>query len=219
MRNREATALVLVAGLVLSGCATMQERRWGSCAVAGGLLGAAVGGSAAGVTVHEYEGGDGGSTGETAIAAASGAVGGALVGTLLGHLICDPQKETPAPPAVPPPPPAPKKISLSGDAHFDFDSATLRPAGEQRVDAIVDGLQENPSLTVLVEGYTDSVGSEQYNQRLSEARANAVRDYMVSRGIDASRISTRGYGETQPVESNETAEGRVKNRRVEITTR
>jgi OOP family OmpA-OmpF porin len=217
MQYREGTALAVVAGLVLSGCATMQEKRWGSCAVAGGLLGAGVGASAAAVPVHEYEGGDGGSTQETAIAAASGAVGGAIVGTLLGHLICDPQKETPPPPP-PPPPPAPKKISLSGDAHFDFDSAKLRPSGEQRIDELIDGLQANPRLTVLVAGHTDSIGSEQYNQRLSEARANAVRNYMISRGIDASRISTRGYGEMDPVASNDTEEGRAQNRRVEITT-
>jgi OOP family OmpA-OmpF porin len=218
MQYREGTALALIAGLVLSGCATMQEKRWGTCAVVGGLLGAGVGASAAGVTVHEYEGGNGGSTTETAIAAASGAVGGAVVGTLLGHLICDPQKETPPPPP-PPPPPAPKKISLSGDAHFDFDSAKLRPTGEARIDELVDGLKANPSLTVMVAGHTDSIGSDEYNQRLSEARANAVRDYMVSLGISPSRISTHGYGETDPVASNDTEEGRAQNRRVDITTK
>jgi OOP family OmpA-OmpF porin len=219
MRSRGVAALVLVVGFALNGCSAMQERRWSYCAVGGGLLGVAVGAGAAGALVHEYEGGDGGSNVETAGAAAGAAVGGALAGTLLGHMICDPQKEAPPLPVAPPPPaPLPKKISLSADTNFDFDSAKLRPLGKQKVEELVEGLKENPSVRVLVEGRTDSIGTEKYNQRLSERRANAVRDYMVSLGIGASRITTRGYGEAKPIESNDTAEGRAKNRRVDITT-
>jgi OOP family OmpA-OmpF porin len=220
-RFRGLAALVVVVGFALNGCSAMRERRWSYCAVGGGLLGAAVGAGAAGSLVYEYEGDTGGSDEETAAAAAGAAVGGAVVGTLLGHMICDPQKEAPPLPVAPPPPapkPLPKKISLSADTFFDFDSAKLRPLGEQRVEELVQGLKENPSVRVLVEGHTDSIGTEKYNQVLSERRANAVRDYMVSRGIDASRISTRGYGELKPIASNKTAEGRAKNRRVDITT-
>jgi hypothetical protein len=79
-------------------------------------------------------------------------------------------------------------------------------------------LQENPGLHVVVEGYTDSVGSDSCNQRLSERRADSVRDYLVEKGISPSRIRTRGYGETRPVASNATEEGRAQNRRVEIIT-
>jgi len=219
MRFRGMAVLVLVVGFALNGCSAMQERRWSYCALGGGLLGAAIGGGAAGALVNEYEAGNGGSDEETAAAAAGAAVGGALVGTLLGHVICDPQKEAPPLPVAPPPPaPLPKKISLSADTNFDFDSAKLRPLGEQRVEGLVESLKKNPSVRVLVEGHTDSIGTEKYNQRLSERRANSVRDYMVSLGIDASRITTRGYGEAKPIESNDTAEGRATNRRVDIMT-
>ena len=221
MRSRGMAALVLVVGFVLSGCSAMQERRWSYCAVGGGLLGAAVGAGAAGALVNEYEAGNGGSDEEVVAAAAGAGVGGAVLGTLLGHMICDPKKEAPPLPVAPPPPapkPLPKKISLSADTLFDFDSAKLRPLGKQKVEELVEGLKENPSVSVLVEGHTCSIGTEKYNQRLSERRANAVRDYMVSLGIGASRITTRGYGESKPIESNNTAEGRAKNRRVDITT-
>jgi len=77
-------------------------------------------------------------------------------------------------------------------------------------------LRDNPSLHVVVEGHTDSVGSDSYNHKLSERRAKAVRDYLVREGIDASRITTRGYGKSRPVASNDTAEGRAENRRAEI---
>ena len=219
MRFRGMAALVLVVAFALNGCSAMQERRWSYCAVGGGLLGAAIGAGAAGSLVNEYEAGNGGSDEEVVASAVGAGVGGAVLGTLLGHMICDPKKEAPPLPVAPPPPaPLPKKISLSADTNFDFDSAKLRPLGEQRVEELVEGLKKSPSARVLVEGHTDSIGTEKYNQRLSERRANAVRDYMVSLGIDASHITTRGYGEANPVESNDTAEGRAKNRRVDITT-
>ena len=218
MRDRSVTAIGLVALMILSGCAAMHERRWSYCAVAGGLVGAAVGAGTAGGLVNAYEGGHGGSNGETGAAAGGGAVAGAALGVVLGHLICDPKEEAPPPPPPPPPPPAAKHIELSADTYFDFDKATLKPAGIGKIDEeIVRPMKEHANLRALVEGHTDSVGSDVYNQRLSERRANAVRDYMVSRGISASRIKTKGYGEAKPIASNMTAEGRAKNRRVEVT--
>jgi OOP family OmpA-OmpF porin len=107
---------------------------------------------------------------------------------------------------------------LSADTYFDFDKATLKREGEVKVDEVVRAMKAEPKLRATVDGYTDSIGTEAYNQRLSERRANAVRSYMVSQGIDASRITARGYGESHPVADNKTAEGRAKNRRVEITT-
>jgi outer membrane protein OmpA-like peptidoglycan-associated protein len=224
MTNRNVTALgaIGLAGLLLmTGCAAMQKRKWGTCAQNGALIGFIVGGGTGGILVSEFEGGgSGGSTGEIAAGVAGGVVGGALVGAALGHLICDPIKEPPAPaPPPPPPPPAePKRIELSADAHFDFGSATLKPEGQQRIDEIIPALQENPELRIMVEGYTDSVGSEAYNQRLSERRAEAVRSHMVAQGIAPERIDTRGYGEGNPVASNDTPEGRARNRRVVIVT-
>ncbi len=220
MPHRNFAALGLAGLLMVTGCATMQKRKWGACAQNGALVGFIVGGGTGGILVSEFEGGgSGGSTGEIAAGAAGGAVGGALVGGALGHLLCDPVEEPPAPAAPPPPPPAlPQRIELSADAHFDFGSAKLKLAGERKIDEIVGTMKENAEIRILVEGYTDSVGSESYNQRLSERRAEAVRDYMMSLGIAAERIETRGHGEANPVASNDTAEGRAQNRRVIIAT-
>jgi len=91
-------------------------------------------------------------------------------------------------------------------------------AGKRVIDEeVVAPMKEHRELRALIEGHTDSIGPEAYNQRLSERRANAVRDYMVSRGIEGSRITTKGWGESKPIASNETKGGQAKNRRVEIT--
>ena len=84
------------------------------------------------------------------------------------------------------------------------------------LDGAVKTLRDNPSLHVVVEGHTDSVGSDAYNRKLSERRAKAVRDYLVREGIESSRLTTHGYGKSRPVASNDTAEGRAENRRAEI---
>ena len=107
---------------------------------------------------------------------------------------------------------------LSADSYFDFNKATLKPAGKERIDSeIIPPMKEHSELRALVEGHTDSIGSEAYNLRLSERRANAVADYMESQGISSSRITTKGWGKSKPVADNRTKEGRAKNRRVEIT--
>jgi iron complex outermembrane recepter protein len=106
-------------------------------------------------------------------------------------------------------------ISLEG-VHFDFDKATLRPDAIAILDKAVGLLKTQASVVVEVAGHTDSVGSEEYNQGLSERRAVAVKDYLESQGITATRLSARGYGEVQPVASNDTDEGRAQNRRVEL---
>ena len=106
-------------------------------------------------------------------------------------------------------------ISLEG-VHFDFDKATLRPEAIVILDKAVGLLKSQASVVVEVAGHTDSVGSEEYNQALSERRAIAVKDYLESQGITATRLSARGYGEAQPVASNDTDEGRAQNRRVEL---
>ena len=228
MRLRKVATIGVIGILGLTGCGSMKERRWGACAVGGGVLGALAGAGTAGGLVEGYESGGSGASAtdtETAIAAGSGALVGALLGTLLGHALCDPVEAAPPPPPpppapapAPPPPAARKTMTLSADTYFDFDKATLKPGGEDRIDEILPALKEDPKKRVLVEGHTDSVGSEQYNQGLSERRADAVARYLASQGISMSRIETRGYGESKPVASNSTAEGRAQNRRVEITT-
>ncbi len=109
----------------------------------------------------------------------------------------------PDPKPVPPPPPAPKpvvqKFSLSADALFDFDKAALKPAGMKKLDDLVSALKGAQYDTVVATGHTDRLGSIDYNQRLSHRRAEAVRKYLVDKGLDAGRISAVGKGETQPV--------------------
>lgn len=221
MRRSRAVAGALVLALAMSGCAAMQERRWSWCAVGGGLLGAAIGGTAAGMLVSEYEGGDGGRDSEVAGAAAAGAVGGGILGTLLGHLICDPVETAPPPPppapVAKPAPPAPgTKITEIKGPHFDFDKATIKPEGQRRLDDVVRLMRDNPNLRIVAVGHTDSVGSDAYNMKLGERRAHSVADYLTRQGVSPSRIDVRSEGESRPVASNSTAEGRAENRRVEI---
>ncbi len=108
-----------------------------------------------------------------------------------------------------------RTIVLRG-INFDFDRATIKPEFEGVLDAGVEALTENSGVRVQVAGYTDSVGTDAYNQGLSERRANAVRDYLASHGIDASRLSVVGFGEASPVADNATDDGRAQNRRVEL---
>lgn len=100
------------------------------------------------------------------------------------------------------------------EAHFDSDSATITPESYAGLDIAVDLLKRVPSMRGVIEGHTDSTASDAYNQRLSERRAAAVSDYLVKSGIDASRVSSIGFGESQPVADNATPEGRALNRRV-----
>lgn len=99
---------------------------------------------------------------------------------------------------------------------FEFDSARLTRQAEGRLDNVAQALQSSESMRVRVSGHTDSVGSDTYNQTLSQNRADSVKRYLVGAGIDGARLTTRGYGESRPVASNETAAGRAQNRRVEL---
>lgn len=127
-----------------------------------------------------------------------------------------PPKVVAAPAPTPAPaPPAKKKIVLRG-VNFDFDKASIRADSRPVLDEAVQTLKAESAITITAEGHTDSVGAEPYNQQLSERRAAAVRDYLVKGGIDAARIQTQGLGESQPVASNDTADGRAQNRRVEL---
>ncbi len=112
--------------------------------------------------------------------------------------------------------PAAKKTIVLRGINFDFDKAVIKSEFEGVLDAGVDVLKENPGTSVEVVGYTDSVGTDDYNLGLSERRANAVKDYFVSKGIDTSRLTATGRGEANPVADNATADGRAQNRRVEL---
>src|SRR5690554_1948778 len=112
--------------------------------------------------------------------------------------------------------PTATKVVLNADTFFDFDKDTLKPEGRQVLDQVAAQVETLNLETLIAVGHTDSIGSEQYNQGLSERRANLVKNYLVGKGIPADRIYTEGKGETSPIASNATREGRAQNRRVEI---
>ena len=122
------------------------------------------------------------------------------------------------PRAVPVAPKAaiPAKTTLSSDALFDFDKAVLKPEGKQRLDDLIKQIKGGNLEVAIAVGHTDSVGTVEYNQRLSVARATSVMTYMVSQGIPSNLIRVEGKGKSEPVADNANAEGRAKNRRVEI---
>ncbi len=105
-------------------------------------------------------------------------------------------------------------IVIRQQIFFETNRAVIRPQSFAILDTVAQVLQDFPDITVEVQGHTDSRGNDAFNMRLSQARAESVRTYLVNRGIAAERLSARGYGETQPIESNATAEGRALNRRV-----
>ncbi len=130
-----------------------------------------------------------------------------------------------APATAPAPAPAPapaaaaavsSKVTYAADAFFDFDKSVIKPQGKAKLDDLTDKVKAINLEVIIAVGHTDSVGSDAYNQKLSLRRSQAVKAYLVSKGIDKTRIYTEGKGEKQPVADNKTKEGRAKNRRVEI---
>jgi outer membrane protein OmpA-like peptidoglycan-associated protein len=116
----------------------------------------------------------------------------------------------PAPrPAPPPPPPQPTRVTLSADALFDFDSAELQAEGRQSLDVLVEDLRGFTYEVLIVGGHTDRIGSDEYNQGLSERRANTVRDYLVQSGIPAADVRSTGYGESRPVTTLQQCQGQA----------
>ncbi|MDB5909392.1 MAG: hypothetical protein JWP34_3506 [Massilia sp.] len=136
----------------------------------------------------------------------------------------------PPPPVVVPPAPAPapapvaapvavpisEKVSYSADAFFDFDKAVLKPEGKAALDDLGAKLQGINLEVIIAVGHTDSIGTDTYNQKLSVRRAEAVKAYLLTKGVEANRVYTEGKGEKQPVADNKSSSGRAKNRRVEI---
>jgi OOP family OmpA-OmpF porin len=129
-----------------------------------------------------------------------------------------------APPVVVTPPPVVKpvpvkvdtKVSYASDSFFDSGKSVIKPAGKAKLDELVLKLKDISLDTIIVVGHTDSVGSDASNQKLSIRRAEAVKAYLVTKGVEKNRVYTEGKGKKVPVADNKTAEGRAKNRRVEI---
>lgn len=142
-----------------------------------------------------------------AYAAAIPEVGCACDKDLLPKDVCEPPAPVaapapapaPAPVAAPAPKPAAQKVTLAADALFDFDKAVLRPEGKSKIDDAVSKLGSIELEVIIAVGHADRIGKEKYNQTLSEKRAAAVKDYLVSKGVEANRVYTEGKGEAQPV--------------------
>jgi outer membrane protein OmpA-like peptidoglycan-associated protein len=196
-------ALFVSVVFMQSGCASSNK-------VKGGAIGAGAGGAVGAIIGKQY-----GNTAAGAIlGAAVGGTAGALIGRNMDKQAAEIEKNV-------------KdakvervgegiKITFESGILFKTDSSTLQPKAKENVEKLSETLKKNPDTNILIEGHTDSDGSEEYNMKLSERRAQAVKDYLKSLGVSSSRLTTKGYGETQPVADNSTAEGKQANRRVEI---
>jgi outer membrane protein OmpA-like peptidoglycan-associated protein len=194
-------SLALLAA-ALSGCGTSKAQRG---AIIGGVAGAAAG---AAVSEDDTQG--------AIIGGAAGAVIGGLIGDYLDKQAEELEQIEGA------------TVTREGDQLmvtfdsailFDVDSSALRPASADIVESIAGVLTSYPETDILVMGHTDSTGPAEYNQGLSERRADAVGEALVSHGVASARITSRGYGENSPVADNDTAAGRQENRRVEVDIR
>ena len=150
----------------------------------------------------------------------------------LGFFAACATQEAPAPAPAPAPTPAPapaapkpeaakpkpvaEKVTFAATTLFDFDKSVIKPEGKAKLDDLVGKVKGINLEVVIAIGHTDSIGSDAYNQKLSVRRAEAVKAYLVSKGIEANRVYTEGKGEKQPVADNKTAQGRAQNRRTEI---
>ncbi|GAA4359132.1 hypothetical protein GCM10023185_25440 [Hymenobacter saemangeumensis] len=174
----------------------------GSGAVVGGVIGRVIGGDAKG----------------TAIGAIVGAAAGGTAGALIGRKMDKQAEELQRDMANAKVERVGEGIKITFDAGilFDVNKADLRPASRLEIDKMAAVLQKYPDTNVLIEGHTDASGSDAINQPLSERRAQAVAAETIAKGVASSRITTRGYGASQPVADNSTAEGKQANRRVEV---
>lgn len=194
----------LSSALLVSGCASLSR------SVKGGAIGTAAGGAAGAVI--------GRASGNTAMGAVIGATVGGVTGAIIGRQMdkqaAEIENEIPGVTV--------KRvgegivIEFTNDVLFGFDLYDLKPQAKENLDKLVTILNKYPDTNIEIHGHTDSKGSIKYNQSLSERRAKAVSDYLISKQIASQRLTTIGFGEEKPVVSNETADGQDKNRRVEF---
>ena len=179
----------------------------------GGLLGAG-GGAVVGGVLGRVIGGKNGTAAGAIIGAAVGGSGGALIGRKMDKQAAELQRDMQnakverVGEGI--------KITFDSGILFDTNSATLRAASQTEIQKMAAVLQKYPDTNVLIEGHTDNTGSDAINNPLSQRRAQAVADYTTTQGVDASRVTTQGYGSSQPIADNTTEAGKQANRRVEI---
>jgi OOP family OmpA-OmpF porin len=162
----------------------------------------------------------------SSLALALSACGGAIAFSDTSSLaiVGDPPAPPPPPKEEPPPPPKPKRVEVTADKivirekiQFDLNKATIKPESDELLSEIVAVFKENPQIKkVSIEGHTDDQGADAYNKKLSDQRAKSVLDYLTGKGVEAARLTSKGFGETKPIASNETEEGKEQNRRVEF---
>lgn len=203
-KTKFGIVLVISASMVLAGCASMNKATKGAAVgtAAGGAMGAVIGKA----------------TGNTALGAVIGATVGGATGAIIGNKMdkqAEEIKET-VPDAKVERVGEGIVVEFSSAVLFGFDQSDLSADARSNLDKLVKVLNAYPDTDIEVQGHTDSRGSEIYNQNLSEKRAKAVSDYLTSKEITATRVITKGFGETLPEYDNETEEGRAQNRRVEF---
>ncbi|WP_242434651.1 OmpA family protein [Hymenobacter amundsenii] len=230
MTSRNSLFTLLMAFvLFMSSCATSQPRnpnipeadtngtgprKTGMSKTAkGGLLGAG-GGAIVGGVLGRVIGGKSGTAAGAIIGAAVGGTGGALIGRKMDKQAEELQRDM-----------ANAKVERVGEGIkitfdsgilFDTNKSDLRQASMTEIQKMTETLKKYPDTNILVEGHTDASGSDAINNPLSQRRAQAVANYTISQGVDASRVTTQGYGSTQPIADNTTEAGKQANRRVEI---
>jgi outer membrane protein OmpA-like peptidoglycan-associated protein len=204
MKRALALAVMAAGTLAASGCASMSNKERG--AVIGAGAGAAVGGVI------------GNNTGSTARGAIIGAVVGGAAGAIIGHQMDQQAKE------IDQSIPGAKvervgegiQVTFDSGLLFDFDSDVIKPTAASNLQELARSLNKFGDSNILIVGHTDSQGDDAYNMALSQRRANSASAYLQSQGVPASRITTAGRGESEPVASNDTEAGKAQNRRVEI---
>lgn len=195
---------LLVLGLLVGGCSSLSNTEKGAAvgAGAGGAVGAAIGKA----------------VGETAKGAVLGAMIGGTAGAIIGQRMdkkaeqLDEELENAEVRRVG----EGIVVTFEGGILFDFDSSALRDEAESHLGEFAASMEDFPETNILVVGHTDSIGSDAYNKRLSERRAQSAGDFLMTQGIVRERLTLEGRGETEPVATNETETGRQQNRRVEI---
>ncbi len=211
MKKWFSLAIAVISLFTLNACAPQNKTQKGAAygtaagAATGAILGQAIGRN----------------TKSTVIGAAVGAVAGAAIGGGIGYSMDKQEEEYKRALAQSEAAEVRREgnllaITLKGDVTFATNSARVQPGLYSELDRIARIMVQYPRTRIRVEGYTDSIGSEAYNQKLSERRANAVKNILIQKGVAPGRITAIGYGETMPVADNSTPEGRSRNRRVEI---
>jgi outer membrane protein OmpA-like peptidoglycan-associated protein len=188
----------------ISACASLSQKEKG--AIIGAASGAAVGGVV------------GNATGSTAKGAIIGAAVGGTAGAVIGHQMDQQAKEIKQeiPGAVVERVGEGLQVTFESGLLFPYDSDVLTAQARENLNTLASSLDKYPNTNIVVVGHTDAAGSDEYNLRLSERRANAAVNYLVSRGVSRARLSAAGRGESEPVAANETDAGRQQNRRVEV---